>query len=797
MDRKEFLEKYRPVLNFSIGENFFPMDVTKFIDNSKLIEMGDRKKTDLWMKNAEDYFKLSPDEYRKMEKDKVDAKQGNDPEVTKEKCDRLGEFTSGKHYLQYVEQPWYLRVSWLHLFVLVFSFGSIVYGLQTNQVPLLGTLLSVWQALALLLIITPLGIWCLIGGKKEIYLAMSIILFSALFYSDKIGIGAGYVATSLLAFYSITSVLKRFSDKNFLSILGGVIFTNIINLLLISLTIPHLVRDNYIFPVGLGVLIIINFPIGVLIIDSYWDLFTEKIRSLFNIPVLEKRFLGFFNNLKKPAWPTKYFGFLDNFNIRALGLKLLALTIKFLVLILAIFLIIDLFVHETPVFVTQTLGIQVPCDSLQNNFDIQDNCDEIVRTITSVIMCALSGFSLYLFFTPPQQNFLKNIVSKSSTRISLFILVGIALWWFGSIRSYISFYREEILVQTLIFYPVFYLIVVVTSTLITIGLVGGKTISWFMDIQSLQSDTAADAAKIKYDASLFSTGNNVTNKISSIKILSDLNLTDINKVQEVDEQLALHDNYFVYGRVVSDERWAVLQYHYFYAFNDYRSTANGVNNHEGDWEMVAVFLENKNSSDKVEDYIPTGVACSQHENGQFIFWESDALEKNGSHPIIYVALGSHANYFKASGKIPTSFQFSGTTRRIVSVIDDILKWFHGGEEEEGLPPEKVDGKNKFNDMLNANPTIVDISTDEPGWIKYRGLWGQQTYHPNESGPTGPKWVRMEDVQDGRRRCSELENAIRLRWGLHCWKDILLLEMATSDDKPLDDRIKALKTLGER
>ena len=98
--------------------------------------------------------------------------------------------------------------------------------------------------------------------------------------------------------------------------------------------------------------------------------------------------------------------------------------------------------------------------------------------------------------------------------------------------------------------------------------------------------------------------------------------------------------------------------------------------------------------------------------------------------------------------------------------------------------------------MNKEWQIVPLNDTEPKWVNYRGLWGQKTNHPNESGPTGPKWIRIEDIQEGRKRCSEMENTVRLRWGLHCWKDILLLEMATSNDKPIGDRIKALKTLGE-
>ena len=36
--------------------------------------------------------------------------------------------------------------------------------------------------------------------------------------------------------------------------------------------------------------------------------------------------------------------------------------------------------------------------------------------------------------------------------------------------------------------------------------------------------------------------------------------------------------------------YTVLQYWYFYPFNDWRSTFYGVNDHEADWETISVYL---------------------------------------------------------------------------------------------------------------------------------------------------------------------------------------------------------------
>ena len=45
-----------------------------------------------------------------------------------------------------------------------------------------------------------------------------------------------------------------------------------------------------------------------------------------------------------------------------------------------------------------------------------------------------------------------------------------------------------------------------------------------------------------------------------------------------------------YAHVSVDGGYVVVQYWMFYAMNDWRSSFAGVNDHEGDWEQVTVFL---------------------------------------------------------------------------------------------------------------------------------------------------------------------------------------------------------------
>ena len=77
-----------------------------------------------------------------------------------------------------------------------------------------------------------------------------------------------------------------------------------------------------------------------------------------------------------------------------------------------------------------------------------------------------------------------------------------------------------------------------------------------------------------------------------------------------------------------------VQYWFLYLFN-YR-----LNEHESDWEQITIHLD--------EDRKPVDVKYSAHSGGNVGKW--DDIVKSGNHPITFVALGSHANYFRPGEK---------------------------------------------------------------------------------------------------------------------------------------------------
>ena len=94
------------------------------------------------------------------------------------------------------------------------------------------------------------------------------------------------------------------------------------------------------------------------------------------------------------------------------------------------------------------------------------------------------------------------------------------------------------------------------------------------------------------------------------------------------------DRFTYYGRVVRDGGYTCLQYWFFYAMNDWRSTFSGVNDHEADWEMVTVYLAQAAGGDPH----PVWVAMSSHDHhGDDLRrrWDDPELRLAGESPVVF------------------------------------------------------------------------------------------------------------------------------------------------------------------
>lgn len=234
-------------------------------------------------------------------------------------------------------------------------------------------------------------------------------------------------------------------------------------------------------------------------------------------------------------------------------------------------------------------------------------------------------------------------------------------------------------------------------------------------------------------------------------------------------QTGKHYRYF--GRVVRQNNWTILQYWYFYPFNDWRTGFFGANDHEADWEMVCVYL----SETEGEDLSPEWVAYASHDffgDDLRRRWDDPELEKLGEHPVIYCGAGSHASYF-APGEYLTEIELPflspvvRLTERIHHSWRQLLRYTQREDDDEEEIEDLEPGGPTFHifripfvdyargDGLSIGPGC-DKEWDEPHllspppeWaIHYRGLWGVYVRDPfaGENAPAGPVYNRDGTVR---------------------------------------------------
>jgi hypothetical protein len=212
------------------------------------------------------------------------------------------------------------------------------------------------------------------------------------------------------------------------------------------------------------------------------------------------------------------------------------------------------------------------------------------------------------------------------------------------------------------------------------------------------------------------------------------------------------DHHPYYGRVLRSAGYVVLQYWFFYAFNDWRSRVYGVNDHEADWEQVTIYL-----AEQVEGPPrPAWVVFSAHDEvGDDLRrrWDDPDLTKIGDHPVVHPGLGSHSGAYLAGEYLTT---FEGTAfHRLIRVFRAInralLPWtrdrVHAGVGIPYIDYSRGDGLTIGPGQEREwHPVLIDEST---AWVvHYRGLWGNDTEDPlgGERGPAGPRYERSTVVR---------------------------------------------------
>lgn len=220
-----------------------------------------------------------------------------------------------------------------------------------------------------------------------------------------------------------------------------------------------------------------------------------------------------------------------------------------------------------------------------------------------------------------------------------------------------------------------------------------------------------------------------------------------------DPRIAYH------GRVVRQGGWVVLQYLFFYAMNDWRSTFEGANDHEADWEQAFVVCEER--ADGVD---PVWFAAAAHdERGADLRrrWDDPTLEREGEHVVVYPGAGSHATYMERGEYImrlplPGERLLDSVLGRARTFWRDTLSQADPGDLlvslKRAVTVPFVDYAR--GDGLSVGPgQPVEWSpilvSDEDGWVgRYRGLWGLDTRDrlAGERAPAGPRYTRTGSVR---------------------------------------------------
>jgi hypothetical protein len=149
----------------------------------------------------------------------------------------------------------------------------------------------------------------------------------------------------------------------------------------------------------------------------------------------------------------------------------------------------------------------------------------------------------------------------------------------------------------------------------------------------------------------------------------------------------------------------VVQYWFFYYFNEFNDV------HEGDWEGMQLVFDAETPEAALAEG-PSKIALFQHGGGETADWDDSEVDKQGTHPIGYVAAGSHATFFGAAVYLQT------------------------GQGGAGLGCDNTTDPVR---ELAVRPVLVPTDPYQSGpaqWLTYEGHWGQKEKSFN-NGPTGP------------------------------------------------------------
>lgn len=149
----------------------------------------------------------------------------------------------------------------------------------------------------------------------------------------------------------------------------------------------------------------------------------------------------------------------------------------------------------------------------------------------------------------------------------------------------------------------------------------------------------------------------------------------------------------------------VLQYWFFWYFNQFNDL------HEGDWEGMQLAFEAETPAQALKEE-PSEMIVFQHAGGERADWDDGKVQKEGTHPIVYPAAGSHATFYDSAVYVQNGQNGSGVG------CDNTTAPVREVRPKPVLLPEQASDRGEFK------------------WLNYEGRWGEREKGFN-NGPTGP------------------------------------------------------------
>lgn len=182
-----------------------------------------------------------------------------------------------------------------------------------------------------------------------------------------------------------------------------------------------------------------------------------------------------------------------------------------------------------------------------------------------------------------------------------------------------------------------------------------------------------------------------------------------------------------YAHVATEEGYddrLGLQFWFYYPFNDYN------NKHESDWEMIQLVFAAASAAEAL-DQTPIAVGYSQHEGVETAEWDDEKLEiVDGTHPVVYPAAGSHANFY-----------------------DSALYLGRSGSQGFGCDDTR-EPNSDVTPAVKVIPKDTAAARAEFPWIGYEGRWGQreQSFFNAPRGPNlSDRWNSPISFQEEHGR----------------------------------------------